>query len=129
MIKLLRTSTLTITRDDDNNNGYWDAEGRWVDNPTPTVFDIDCNIQPFRMGEGQVILPEGVSSNDALVIRTKTALRTSEQVGKKKKADTTVIDGFTYEAFFDENWNRYGLKTDHHKVTFIRKDQNTGGSL
>jgi hypothetical protein len=123
----MRTSTLTITRD--IGGGYYDVEGRWVEGPAPETFNISCNIQPFKMGEVQSVLPEGTSANNAVIVRTPTALKTSEQVGDKEKADTTVIDGFTYEAFFAENWSRYSTRTDHYKVTFIRKDQPSGGSL
>ena len=127
-MRLLKTSTLTITRDQ-GNEGYWDERGRWVANSATTTFSIQCNIQPFKMGKTEVVLPEGISAKDAIVVRTKTPLNTAEQLQDKRNADTTVFQGSVYEAFFDENWDLYGLKTDHHKVTFIRKDQETGGSL
>ena len=127
LLKLFRTSTLTITRDD--GGGFYDTEGRWVEDSTPATFDIECSIQPFKLGDVQKILPEGITTSNAVKIYTKTALKTSEQIGVKELADTTVIDGHTYEAFFDENWERFGLSIDHHKVTFIRKDQATEGSL
>ena len=126
-LQLLQTSTLTITRDD--GGGFYDAAGRWVEDATPTNFGIQCSIQPFKPGTGQKILPEGITASSAVKVYTQTALKTSEQIGNKELADTTVIDGLTYEAFFDENWSRFGLSIDHHKVTFIRKDLPTGGSL
>jgi hypothetical protein len=127
LLKLLKTSTLTITRD--NGGGFWDDKGRWTEDATPIDFDILCSIQPFKLGDIQKVLPEGITTNDAVIVRTKTSLKTSEQIGVKEKADTTNLDGFTYEAFFSENWSRFGLSTDHYKVTFLRKDQPSGGSL
>lgn len=126
-MRLMKTSTLEITRD--TGDGYWDDKGRWVDDSTPLIFTIDGNSQPFRLGDKQVILPEGVSANDARVVRSKVLLNTSDQFGDKKKADTTVINGLVYEAFFVEDWNSYGLKTDHYKTTFIKKDLPSNGSL
>ncbi len=126
MSRLIKRSTLTISRDD--GGGYYDAQGRWVEG-TRSAFDIQCNIQPFKSGDEQDILPEGISTKDAVVVRSTTQLKTSEQVQDKEKADTTTLDGLEYVAFFTENWNRYNLQTDHFKTTFIRKDQMTGGSL
>lgn len=126
-MRLLNRSALVIKRLEEG--GYWDDKGRFVDRDSATEICIKCNIQPFRESNSQTILPEGVSSGDALVIRTKTPLKTSEQIGDKITADTAEIDGFTYEAFYDENWTRYGTSVDHHKVTFIRKDQDSGGNL
>jgi hypothetical protein len=126
-MRLLKTSNIVITR---ATGGYWNDKGRWEDgNVSPDEFSIDCSIQPFKGGRGQRKLPDGISTHDTKVVRTKTFLKTSEQIGEKEKADTTVIDGFTYEAFFDSNWSDYGLRVDHHKVIFIRQDQSTGGSL
>lgn len=127
LLKLLKTSTLTITRDD--GDGYWGVDGRWTEDTTPTTFDIQCSIQPFKLGKMQKVLPEGIEATDAVTVLTKTALKTSEQIGTKEQADTTVIDGFTFEAFFAENWNRFGLSVDHYRVVFLRRDNPTNGSL
>lgn len=126
MISLLQNSTLTISRDE--GAGSYDASGRWVPDPRAS-FDIQCNIQPFKMSNAQEILPEGKKSGDALVVYTKTDLQTVSQFDKEL-ADTTTIDGLTYYAFAVENWSRQGtLQPQHYKVIFVRKDKATGGSL
>lgn len=128
MLSLFKTSTITITRDD--GGGFWDDKGRWVNDPTPPApFDIQCSIQPFRLSDTQTILPEGKEAGDALIVYTTTSLKTVQQISTKETADTTVIDGLSYEAFNVENWSRYGLSTDHFKVIFIRDDQATNGNL
>jgi hypothetical protein len=128
VLSLLRSSTITITRDD--GGGFWDDKGRWTDDPTPPLpFDIQCSIQPFKLSDTQTVLPEGKQAEDALVVYTSTLLKTVMQISSKETADTTVIDGLTYEAFNTENWSRFGLTADHHKVVFVRHDQPTNGNL
>lgn len=125
-MRLLKTSTLTVTRDD--GAGYYDTSGRWVESTTST-FDIQCSIQPFKQGATQIVLPEGKTENDARVIFTKTNLKTVNQLQGKTKADTVVISGDVYEAFMDENWDLYNLRADHSRTIFIRQDQTTAGNL
>ena len=125
-IKLMRKFTLTITRDD--GGGFWNDKGRWVEDTVPDVFDIKCSLQPFKAGDVQAILPEGKTATDARIVRTTTALRTSDQFSKKL-ADTTTIEGQTFFAMAAENWTGHGLAPDHYKVTFLREDQDSGGSL
>lgn len=124
MISLFKIP-ITIERDD--GVGGYDAEGRWNDG-TVSPFDTKGSIQPFRSGNTQIVLPEGVRAEDALIIYTKDPTIVTNQFDKVQ-ADKTTIDGRVYEAFMSENWNRHGLTPDHFKTIFIREDLITNGKL
>lgn len=128
MISLLQKSTLTITRATSDPDEDWGADGRPID-PTTECFDIKCLIQPFRQSNSQFVLPDGKSANDARIVYTATPIRTVNQIDPKNIADTTDIGGLEFEAFIVDDWAQYGLKADHFKIIFIRKDQDKGGSL
>lgn len=123
---LFKRATLTISRAD--GSGYYNNSGDWVDNTT-SDFPIQCNIQPFRSGDTQVVLPEGITVNDALIIYTASLVQTSDQFSGTK-ADETLIDGKSYVAFNIENWTRNsGFRQAHYKVLFVRKDKLPNGGL
>ncbi len=124
MISLLQKISITIDRD---SGGSYDVEGRWTEGAT-TSFDTTGSIQPFRTGNTQTILPEGVRAEDALIIYTKDPIVVTNQFDKLQ-ADKTTIDDRVYEAFMSENWNRHGLTPDHFKTIFLREDQMPNGSL
>ena len=121
MTRLFNTHTLTITRTQ-ANTGYIDEDGNYVDGTTSN-FDINCNIQPFRKGDTEMELPEGVRSEDVRVIYTKTQLLNNiEQLNQE--ADTTVIDGLQYECHNVATWIGYQLRAaENYKVMFVRVDK------
>ena len=123
MISLLKTSSITFSRD--KGDGGYDSSGKWTDS-TVRKIKTKGSLQPFGKGKGQVILPEGITQNDAKTYYTKKELKTSSQF-TETKADTCCIGGLEYEVFFVEDWN-FGLSVDHFECTLIRKDLPTGGS-
>lgn len=125
-ISLLQKSTLTFTRD--GGDGYWNEDGQWVEAAPITVQAIG-NLQPFRQGKEQIILPEGKKSDDAFIFYTKTLLQTASQF-TKELADTTVIDSRDYYVLSAEDWSKQpGLIPIHWKTILMREDQPTGGSI
>ena len=124
MGRLVRRVPLTV---------YRIAEG--ISNPdgsfTPggeTSLDIRCNIQPFRMGDTQQTLPEGLRAEDAVIVYTETLLRTVNQF-TGTVPDEIELDTQRYEALNVENWARNGLRLDHYKVLFVRKDKSKNGGI
>lgn len=122
-MRLLRTHTLTLTRYLDKGQQYDPATGKYSTDVVGTTLDITCSVQPFRQGNSQVKLPEGVTPQDTIVVYTapSNVIQTSSQF-TKVPADTTVYKGLVYEAFHAEDWSGYGLKTDNYKAIFIRRD-------
>lgn len=122
---LFTQSTLTFNRD--AGDGYWQG-GKWIDSAT-TTFDAQGNLQPYRMGDSQQTLPEGLKAEDVLIFRTQTAINTVNQFSFET-ADTTTIDGLEYIALNSANWNRFpSLSLNHYEVMLIRKDKAPNGSL
>lgn len=121
--RLLSTEKLTIQRRQ-AGGGYFDDNYQYIE-PTPELIEIDCSVQPFRNGQSQIELPEGVRSSDARNVYTKTPILTNIEQ-QDQLPDITTIDGFEYECFNVENWSRYGLKVDHYRAVFIRKDKLSG---
>ena len=128
-LRLLRTHQLTITRYDNVEDTFNPATGRFeLPSISNSTFDIECSIQPFRLGDRQLVLPEGTLAEDSRFVYTSAdnLLRTVSQFGKTL-ADTTVIDGRVYEAFNANDWTGFGLRTDNYKVIFVRQDLDTAG--
>lgn len=126
MISLLTHSTLTFDRD--GGDGEYNESGEWVP-ATPTQFTAQGNLQPFRQGKEQTILPEGKTAGDAFIFYTKTQLKTTSQF-TDTLADETVIDGLAYYVLAVEDWSKQGtLLPQHYKCILLRKDQNTNGGL
>lgn len=121
---LLQTSTLTINR---FLPGYYQG-GDWVSGGLDTPFAILCNIQPYREGKERAHLPEGITTNDIVIVYTQSELQVADQF-TSTDGDYFDLDGFTYKVYADANWSRYGLSIDHHKYLAIRKDFPTGGDL
>lgn len=125
MLFLLTFSTLTFSR---FAEGEWGEDGRWTDG-IETNFDAQGNLQPFKAGKQQFILPEGKTADDAYMFYTKTQLQTASQF-TDTTADTTTIDGQEYYVQAVEDWSKQGmLVAQHYKTLLIRKDQDTNGGL
>ena len=125
-IRLLGTSSLDVTRmvatDEDDQ---YDEEGDYIPPTEAPAVPIRCSIQPYKDGMFRVPLPEGVMAKDARVIYTKTELLTAnEYIGQV--ADEIVIQNIPYQCHYVEDWNRYGLRTDHYKCVFVKKDRASG---
>lgn len=125
MGRLLRRVTQTITRN--TTAGTYNAAGEWV-RGTTTTLNVECNLQPYRRGTEQMTLPEGVRSEDVLIMYTKTPIRAVDQFDKTL-ADETTIKNREYVALMVEDWNLNNLKLDHYKVYWVRKDLATNGTL
>ena len=119
ILTLLKTSTLTVTRYTAGRELL--ESGRFAPAATSTPIVIECSIQPFA-GIKQVILPSGMTANDARVVFTTTELQTSSQF-TKIQADETTIDSLVYECFEVQDWNQYSMVPDHYMCIFVRKDQ------
>ena len=122
-IKLLGKNTLTFLRDDDTSKGYYAATGSWVA-ASKTTITAKGSLQPLK-GDGgglrRSLEEHGYFSTDILVFYTPTKVRTVDQFGKTG-ADTTTVDGFTYDAFSVKNWTTAGLGADHYKILLVRQD-------
>ena len=123
MRSLRRRTSLTFKRP---SEGYLDRTTRkWVI-PSPSDVEAIGNLQPFRSGAGQTVLPDGLTQNDALVYFTETPLQSSSQF-TKVNADYVEVDGLEFEVFFVENWTRASMNLDHYKATLIRRDKSPSG--
>lgn len=118
-IKLLNTHTITFTR---AGEGY-PYNGQWVEAVPTSVPDVKGSLQPVRSGERQRVLPEGNQSDSAYFFYTKTKLIGTSQFNDTEP-DTCVIDNRTYEVNVDENWQPFGLMTDHYKYILIGRSPN-----
>jgi hypothetical protein len=127
-IFLLKGTTLSFTRDDPNNKGYYhETSGKWVEASDVTV-SATGNLQPYTgisNGEMQELVNSGYSATDVRIFYTKTKIQTLNQF-TKVKPDQTVIDDRTYDAFSVKDWNIPSLSTSHYKVLLARKDLPSG---
>lgn len=123
--KLLKTHTLTITRKTPDT-GYIDpSTKRWVAGSSVPI-EVVGGLQPIKAGEKLIDLPDGIRTIDTKVFYSKDEIKTElEQINQE--ADETVIDGIDYKCFFVEAWTGTGLRSDHYKSIFIRKDKLGGG--
>ena len=123
-MSLMGRISLTINRE---VAGHYNVAGEWVSGAsTPT--DISCNIQPFRKGVSQSILPQGISASDVLVIYSRTEMKTANEFNNTR-ADTATIDGLTYEVMAVENQARNSMSLNHYKAYWVRQDKLTNGGL
>ncbi len=104
------------------SSGYLDDNGNWINSVSETTVPIRCSLQPFRNGDQQLDLPDGIRSEDAYFVYTKTEILSGDD-RTKQQADETEIKGVRYECFRVEDWTHYGLSTDHYKGVFIKKDK------
>ena len=122
-IRLLKTSSLDVTRkvatDEDDQ---YDDQGNYIPPTDDPIVPIKCSIQPYKDGMFRVPLPEGVMAKDARLIYTKTELLTANEY-TGQVADEVIIQGMPYQCHNVEDWNQYGLRTDHYKCVFVKKDR------
>jgi len=120
----MRSLSVTLKRD---TGGYY-LKGDWVTSETPDDIPINCSIQPYRKGEHQVVMPEGVMSKDTLVFYTQNQVKTVNQF-TFKEADRYIEGLLTYVAFDVANWGRHLIRTAHYQVLFVREDKLPNGDL
>lgn len=125
-MSLRRTFTLMIKRA--SAQGYYDASGKYVEPSNIPPFELKCNIQPYKEGRERVLLPDGVSTEDAEVIYCDVPLNIADPV-LNTEADTFDLDGATYTIYKGENRSRRRSPVSHYKYVAIRQDQDTGGGL
>ncbi len=122
-IRLLKTSSLDVTRkvatDEDDQ---WDDQGNYIPPTDDPLVPIECSIQPYKDGMFRVPLPEGIMAKDARIIYTKTELLTANEY-TGQVADEVTIQDMPYQCHYVEDWNQYGLRTDHYKCVFVKKDR------
>jgi hypothetical protein len=124
-IRLLNTSSLDVARkvatDEDDQ---WDDQGNYIPPQDNIVVPIKCSIQPYKDGMFRVPLPEGIMANDARIIYTKTEILTANEY-TGQVADEITINSMPYQCHYVEDWSQYGLRTDHYKCVFVKKDRNS----
>ena len=104
-MRILRHNSLTIERRT-AGAGFLDDDGNYIEPSVSENINIRCSIQPFRNGDEQVELPEGVETDDAEFVYTQTLLLTNDEF-TNQDADEALINGRRYECFRVENWSRY----------------------
>lgn len=120
MSQLLNKTSLNLYRVD-GSSGYLDDNNNWVKG-AETVIPIKCSLQPYRNGRTERDLPDGVYSEDAFFVYSKSEMLTTDEFSNRV-ADQIEIDGRRYECFFSEPWVFYNLQADHYKAIFIKKDK------
>ncbi len=123
--RIINKIPLTLIRTDPST-GYYQG-GNYIKGTTSEI-GIRCSIQPFRKGDTQMTLPEGLRAEDVVMIYTKSPVQTVDQF-EGAVADTTTIDNLVYVAINVENWNRQGMRSDHFKAMFVREDKAKNGRL
>lgn len=99
--------------------------GRPVKAPNIKIPNVWGSLHPYKEGKKTRTLPEGKTSSDAWIFRTKVALNPVDPF-KKVAGDITTIDGNIYYVFDVEDWTRRGLSLSHYKCILVRKDQQLG---
>lgn len=112
-IDILRTTEST---------GYFDENENWVDGVGQTSIPIKCSIQPYNKGRHRIELPEGVRADSAIIIYTGVQIFNQDDL-TSRSADELIYKGNKFECFDVEDWTEHGLKSDHIKALFIRKDK------
>ncbi|QDP64752.1 MAG: hypothetical protein GOVbin2917_67 [Prokaryotic dsDNA virus sp.] len=121
MFDLLSTHTVPLFRRS-LEEGYLNNNHEWVQADFQDPVDLHCNIQPLNSAKQKIILPDGVRTDDMLVLRTRTSLNIADHYGTEE-GDEISYKNVRYEIFKEEDWNGYGLATDHYKYIMKRKDQ------
>lgn len=97
-----------------------DNYGSVVKGPT-SVINTKGSLQPYRLGDKTVIVPEGSNPNDIRLYYTKTLLKNAD-TGTDSYPDTCVISGRTYEVFDTGDWTTNLSTLAHYKVVLVRKE-------
>lgn len=121
MFDLLSTHTVPLFKRS-LEEGYLNNNNEWVQADFQDPVDLSCNIQPLSSGKTKVILPDGVRTDDVIILRTRTQLTIADQYDTEE-GDEVEYKNIRYEIFKEEDWNGYGLQTDHYKYLMKRKDQ------
>lgn len=121
MLDLLRTHKVPLYKRS-KEEGYLNDNHEWVQSFFEEAIEYDCNIQPLSAGKKEIILPDGVRTDDVIIVRSNTPLVMSDQYGTEE-GDEIEYKGIRYEIFKEEDWNGYGLHSDHYKYLMKRKDQ------
>lgn len=89
--------------------GVWNDNGQYVTQEVQT--DIPAIVQPYRRTQtgSQIILPEGLSSEDTLVIWTTTQLRSSNEYASAP-ADVILYNDLRYEIQDVSEWEGYSSR-------------------
>lgn len=95
-------TTITVTRRDPGTF----VKGRYVDDPTPTVFDIDAAVQPVGPDELQD-LEEGRRTGAAIDIFATVLLRTADAPGGFQP-DLVDYRGESYQVDDVDDWEEQG---------------------
>ena len=122
MISLLNEVNLDFFRP--TGNEFYIA-GKPIKSAVETLKDIRGSLHPYKEGKRTRNLPEGKTSRDAWVFRTKQQLRPVDPF-KKQEGDFTEIEGNTYYVFDVEDWATQFLNAVHYKVVLVRRDQMLG---
>lgn len=106
---------------DISDSGYFDEEEKWVDGVDNLPITITGSIQPYRKGHTKNELPDGVRTDDAVIVRSKSKLITQDNLLKTTPDEMEYL-GATYQCFTADEWSQ-GLRSDHYMAVFIRKDK------
>ena len=117
----MRTQEITLYRRS-SEEGYLNNNNEWVEATFIAPTSVSCNVQPFNQGKSKIILPDGVRTDSVKVIRTFTPLRVADHI-TGEEGDEVEYKGFRYEVFREEDWNGFGLQSDHYKYYIKRKDE------
>jgi len=111
---------ITIFRDL-SDSGYYDENEKWVDGVSSTPVRIVGSIQPYGKGHTKNELPDGVRTDDVVILRSKSKLVTQDDLLKTTPDEMEYL-GATYQCFTADKWSQ-GLRSDHYMGIFIRKDK------
>lgn len=121
MFDLMRTQTVLHYKRSEEG-GYLSHNHEWVQASFQEPVELQCNVQPLRVGKSKVILPDGVRADSVQVLRSFTPLKVADHI-TEEEGDEVEYKGFRYEVFKEEDFSDYGLMTDHYKYLIKRKDQ------
>jgi hypothetical protein len=117
-LRLLKTHDIVVKRPQE---GYFENM-EWVEPKLPLEMPIKCNIQPFSMSQKRFVLPEGMRVEYCVIVRSQDIEFRTTNSWKSVGADTFEYKGYEYECYQDQDWNGYGLSTDHSACLAVRKD-------
>lgn len=121
MFDLLKTHTVHLIKKS-TEGGYLNNNHEWVTADEVTSVDLHCNIQPFNTAKSKIILPDGVRTDDIIVLRTRTQLTIADHY-KEEEGSLIEYKGIRYEIFMEKDWSSYGLASDHFEYLFKRQDE------
>lgn len=99
-----------------------DDDERWVKG-TYSVYTIDCSVLPYKDGKESKILPDGVKTGEAFVVRSPDFNLIPTDDDSEQEGDIAIIGGKEYECLFVEDWSSVGRAASHYKGIFVKKDR------